>query len=221
MIENIDSLSEGFEELDKIMASMKDENPFDYSLLDDDKFKEAFSGCGEAYTDFIEKISSTPNDVSACQSAFDNLVTEWINSSGVMDGLSEDTAQLTEDMLTNMGITNAHAVVTALLAQKQFELGAANEYAAATGGNLASATDAEIAAYGAELAVQGQLTQQTAQFLLQKIKNNGITINTAADIDNIYALAQAAGATAGTLDALTAAKTGLVPILPAALTQIG
>ena len=208
MIENIDSLSEGFEELDKIMASMKDENPFDYSLLDDDKFKEAFSGCGEAYTDFIEKISSTPNDVSACQSAFDNLVTEWINSSGVMDGLSEDTAQLTEDMLTNMGITNAHAVVTALLAQKQFELGAANEYAAATGGNLASATDAEIAAYGAELAVQGQLTQQTAQFLLQKIKNNGITINTAADIDNIYALAQAAGATAGTLDALTAAKNG-------------
>ena len=206
MIENIDSLSEGFEELDKIMASMKDESPFDYSLLDDKKFKEAFSGCGEAYTDFIEKISSTPNDVSACQSAFNNLVTEWINSSGVMDGLSEDTAQLTEDMLTNMGITNAHEVVTALLAQKQFELGAANEYAAATGGDLASATDAEIAAYGAELAVQGQLTQQTAQFLLQKIKNNGITINTAADIDNIYALAQAAGATAGTLDALTAAK---------------
>ena len=206
MIENIDSLSEGFEELDKIMESMKDKNPFDYSLLDDKKFKEAFSGCGEAYTDFIEKISSTPNDVSACQSAFNNLVTEWINSSGVMDGLSEDTAQLTEDMLTNMGITNAHEVVTALLAQKQFELGAANEYAAATGGDLASATDAEIAAYGAELAVQGQLTQQTAQFLLQKIKNNGITINTAADIDNIYALAQAAGATAGTLDALTAAK---------------
>lgn len=206
MIENIDSLSEGFEELDKIMASMKDENPFDYSLLDDDKFKEAFSGCGEAYTDFIEKISSTPNDVSACQSAFNNLVTEWINSSGVMDGLSEDTAQLTEDMLTNMGITNAHEVVTAQLAQQQFELGAANEYAAATGGDLASATDAEIAAYGAELAIRGQLTQQTAQFLLQKIKNNGITINTAADIDNIYALAQAAGATAGTLDALTAAK---------------
>lgn len=206
MIENIDSLSEGFEELDKIMASMKDESPFDYSLLDDKKFKEAFSGCGEAYTDFIEKISSTPNDVSACQSAFNNLVTEWINSSGVMDGLSEDTAQLTEDMLTNMGITNAHEVVTALLAQKQFELGAANEYAAATGGDLASATDAEIAAYGAELAVQGQLSQEMAQFLLQKIKNNGITINTAADIDNIYALAQAAGATAGTLDALTAAK---------------
>lgn len=206
MIENIDSLSEGFEELDKIMSSMKDKNPFDYSLLDDKKFKEAFSGCGEAYTDFIEKISSTPNDVSACQNAFNNLVTEWINSSGVMDGLSEDTAQLTEDMLTNMGITNAHEVVTALLAQKQFELGAANEYAAATGGDLASATDAEIAAYGAELAVQGQLTQQTAQFLLQKIKNNGITINTAADIDNIYALAQAAGATASTLDALTAAK---------------
>lgn len=206
MIENIDSLSEGFEELDKIMESMKDKNPFDYSLLDDDKFKEAFSGCGEAYTDFIEKISSTPNDVSACQSAFNNLVMEWINSSGVMDGLSEDTAQLTEDMLTNMGITNAHEVVTAQLAQQQFELGAANEYAAATGGDLASATDAEIAAYGAELAVQGQLTQQTAQFLLQKIKNNGITINTAADIDNIYALAQAAGATASTLDALTAAK---------------
>lgn len=206
MIENIDSLSEGFEELDKIMESIKDKDPFDYSLLDDRKFKEAFSGCGEAYTDFIEKISSTPNDVSACQSAFNNLVTEWINSSGVMDGLSEDTAQLTEDMLTNMGITNAHEVVTALLAEKQFELGAANEYAAATGGDLASATDAEIAAYGAELAVQGQLSQQMAQFLLQKIKNNGITINTAADIDNIYALAQAAGATASTLDALTAAK---------------
>ena len=43
MISKINGLSEGFESLDKVMNSIKDKDkPFDYALLDDNKFTETF-----------------------------------------------------------------------------------------------------------------------------------------------------------------------------------
>lgn len=120
MISQINGLSEGFEELDKIMNSMKDtKTPFDYAILDDKKFKDNFSKLGDAYTDFVEKIASSPKDVKGCQSAFDNLATAFVNNSGILNGLSEDTATLTADMLKNMGVANAEEVVIDALGKRK------------------------------------------------------------------------------------------------------
>ena len=49
MINQINSLSDGFEQLDKIMASIKDEDPFDYTLLDDKALDEFKTHGGKAY----------------------------------------------------------------------------------------------------------------------------------------------------------------------------
>lgn len=121
MIAEINALSEGFESLDKIMSSIKDKNPFDYTLLDDKNFKDNFSNLGEPYEKFVEQISSSPKDIVACQSAFDELTTAWVNSTGALDELSDGTAQLTIDMLTVMGVTNAQEVVASALARKHAE----------------------------------------------------------------------------------------------------
>ncbi len=111
MIESLQSMSEGFEILDKIYADIADGETFDYTNLNDTKFKETFQGLKEEYEAFIETVSSSPNDINACQSAFDNLISAWINGKDALKDLNAENKQIAVDMLTNMGIANAEALV--------------------------------------------------------------------------------------------------------------
>lgn len=206
MISAIDGLSEGFESLDKIMSSMKGKNPFDYALLDDKKFKDTFSTAGKEYTDFIEQISSSPKDIKACQGAFDNLVTAWLNSQDILSGLSDDTKQLTIDMLEQKGVANAGEIVTAALAEKHAQVAAQKFYNAKSSVALANNT---IDEYGALLneADAAQVSKEAlAQLELSKIATNNVKIDTASDIDQVINLANAAGSSAEALGKLARAK---------------
>ncbi|RFZ75938.1 hypothetical protein DS742_26220 [Lacrimispora amygdalina] len=207
VITNINSLSEGFESLDKIMKSISDEdNPFDYALLDDKNFKEKFGDLGESYTDFIEKVSSSPKDIQATQSAFDNLVTTWIDSSGVLDGLTDENANLATAMLQNMGISNAEEVVTNRLAIAQSELAAEKYYNANASDTLNNATISEIDAFVNSGIAAGISEQALAELALQKLAVNDVKIDTSSDIDQVIGLANAAGASAAVLSKLAQAK---------------
>ena len=206
MISKINELSEGFESLDKIMASIKEEDkPFDYSLLDDKNFTETFSGL-DSYSDFIETISNSPKDIEACQSAFDNLVTEWLNSTDILDGLSEETKQLTIDMLSNMGVANSEEVIVAALAAKHNMLAAEKYYNANAGYELRNATMEEVTAFYNEASAAGVSEQAMAQLQLTKLAVNNVKIDTASDIDQIINLANAAGASSEVLEKLAGAK---------------
>lgn len=206
MIAAINGLSEGFESLDKIMSSIKSKNPFDYSLLDDKNFKETFSGLGESYENFVEKISKSPNDINACQTAFDDLLTTWLNSTDILSGLSEDTAQLTIDMLSNMGVANAETVVTEALVQKHAMLAAEKYYNANASTALANNTIDEYGAFLNEADAANVSEQALAQLELIKIAVNDVKIDTASDIDQVINLANAAGASAQALGKLARAK---------------
>lgn len=206
MISAIDGLSEGFESLDKIMSSMKGKNPFDYALLDDKKFKDTFSTVGKEYTDFIDQISSSPKDVKACQGAFDNLVTSWLNSTDILGGLSDDTKQLTIDMLEQKGVANAEEIITAALTEKHAQVAAQKFYNAKSSVTLAKNT---IDEYGALLneADAAQVSKEAlAQLELSKIATNNVKIDTASDIDQVINLANAAGSSAEALGKLARAK---------------
>lgn len=207
MISKINGLSEGFESLDKVMNSIKDKDkPFDYALLDDKKFTETFSGLGEAYTNFIEKVSNSPKDINACQSAFNDLTTDWLNSTGIIEGLSDETAQLTIDMLSNMGIANAEEVVTEALSAKHAALAAEKYYNANASETLKNATVEEYVQFLNE--ANGAEVSKTAlaQLELSKLAVNNAKINTSSDIDQVITLANAAGASAAALLELQRAK---------------
>lgn len=206
MISAINELSEGFESLDKIMASINSEDPFDYSLLDDSKFKETFSELGDSYADFIDKISNSPKDINACQSAFDDLLTAWVNSTNILDGLSDETADLTINMLSNMGVANAEEVVTSALIEKHAQLAAEKYYNVTASAALEGATANETLRILEEADAAGISTQYLAQLELAKIAVNGVTIDTNSDIDQIINLANAAGSSASALYQLAAAK---------------
>lgn len=193
MISALNNMSEGFEELDKIYSSIQDEEPFDFKLLDDEKFKETFSGLGEVYEDFIEQVTSTPDDINACQSAFDNLVTEWINSTGVLDKVTDENALLTQSMLEQMGVSNAEEIVNSrLTAQKILEKNV-----------ITDLTDATLEEVDAQAKVIEQLLNEenasdaTKAALIEiassKHQCNTTGVVTDGDVKNLLALAEAAG----------------------------
>lgn len=155
---------------------------------------------------FFNVLTNGASTAEEVQQAFNDLATSYLYSTDTLENLNDETASAIEQQLEEMGVTNANDVVTAALTYKKQELAVANMYAAETGEALANASAAEIAAFAAEQVELGNLSQEMALLLWQKISVNMTSINTAADIDNLYKLAQAAGATAETLNILSVAK---------------
>jgi len=187
ILSQVESLSKGLDQLDKIYADVYDKGDFDWSsILNSDEFKQTFSELGQVYEDFIETISNSPNDISACQSSFNNLATSYIYNSGVLDNLTEETKASTVAMLEQMGVANATGMVEARLAAQK-------EITAKCSKELSELTLAEIAA----IIKEGIVSEETAGYLqsmaIEKIAVNGVTINSEADVNNILAIAKAAG----------------------------
>lgn len=208
VIANINSLSSGFESLDKIMNSMKDKNPFNYALLDDKNFKETFSGLGEEYTKFIETISSSPNDVKGAQSAFDALTTAWLDSSGVLNNLTEENSNLAIAMLKNMGVANAEEVVTSRLTIAQEHLAAQKAYTSDMSDALSNATASEIPKLIDEATQSDIAKVALAGLAIEKANVNGTALDTSGDIENIIALTGVIGSANNALKALNILKSG-------------
>lgn len=162
MISQINGLSDGFEHLDKIMKSIQSEDPFDYTLLADDAMAEFKEFGGDAYTEFYETISANPKDLKKCQDAFNNLATAWMDGKYALEGLSDETAQLSIDMLKNMGIVNAEEVVYSRLAVQKASVIAETE-------DLSNITLEEIDNLAEENGVVGEATESWRAYFAQKM----------------------------------------------------
>ena len=129
-----------------------------------------------------------------------------MNSTGIIEGLSDKTAQLTIDMLSNMGIANAEEVVIEALSAKHAALAAEKYYNANASETLKNATAGEYVQFLNE--ANGAEVSKTAlaQLELSKFAVNNTKIDTASDIDQVIALANAAGASAASLIELQRAK---------------
>ena len=137
----VQSLSEGMNMLDQIYADIADQGDFDWSsILNNEGFQETFGGFTEEYENFIKTISSAPDDIGACQSAFDRLANAYINGSGIMDHLTDETKDMTATMLEQMGVSNAQEMVTAKLAADEAFLAEKKRNAAIASNSLANAT---------------------------------------------------------------------------------
>lgn len=203
MISAINDMSEGFEELDKIFESISDKDPFDFKLLDDDAFKETFSGLGQAYTDFIETITSSPDDINGCKEAFNDLIGAWVQSTGILSKVDDSTATLTVSMLKMMGVENADAIVTEALTANKI----AEEYAIY---DLTNATEDEIQAKYQEISAlieEGKVSGTTATALFELIAQQTIFSNQKLDVyGKISALQELALAFGITADAALGAS---------------
>lgn len=194
----INEMSTGFEKIDKIMKDVKNKGTFDYSNLADTNFTKAFSGM-DSYDNFIKTISTYPSDLGKCQDAFNDLVTDFLNSSGIIDNLTDDTADLTTAMLSNMGVSNAEELVTEALAAKHAQLAAQKYIDANASNDLKDATLDEYVQLLNEASGSEVSKAALAQLELAKLAVNNVKIDTASDIEQVIALANAAGASAANL----------------------
>jgi uncharacterized protein YoxC len=203
----IQSLSKGLDIIGKIYADVSDKGTFDWSsILNNSDFTETFGNMTNvtdeyktAYDDFIKTVSNSPDDIDACQNAFDRLTTAYIYSSGKLDKVTEETKKAAVAFLEEKGVTNADAVVTDILAAKK-------AYLAETSKDLKDATTEEVVALLNEADVADDAKAAMARYQLQKLATNGITLNTDGDIKNIESLVSACGGGITALQALANAK---------------
>ena len=194
MIDKISTeLTDGFDILDEIYADVKDGKTFDFSKLASDKFKDAFKDLEDEYTEFIETVSASPNDLNACQNAFNKLTTAFINQSGILNELSDENASVTASYLKLMGVENAEIVVEDLLASKR-------EYLAVTGKKLENATYEQIDAFIDEKdALEGEgialdeTSQKAVAYWMQKELISETPFSTLKDISQLDKLCGALG----------------------------
>ena len=118
-ISNISKTASELDTLSAIFDDVKNKGNFDFSSLTNDDFVNTFAGYTDEYNNFIRTVSESPDDINACQSAFDDLATAWVNGSGILDNLSEETKDATVNMLEQKGVANASEIVNYQLAQSK------------------------------------------------------------------------------------------------------
>lgn len=207
---DIQSLSQGLDLLDKIYADILDKEAFDFSsILNNDSFKETFSAYTDEYENFINTVSKSPDDINACQDAFNKLTAAYIKGSGVLSEVTEGTKQQTVNMLKQMGVANAAEIVEQALIENEKML-AAQKYATSQGcKDLEKATYEEINALIAEGETTEEVMKYLAKLAIEKWKANKEELKTQADCDNLLKLADYAGATAGQIRELKNAMADL------------
>lgn len=204
MIKAITGMSEGFEEFDKIYSSIKGKDPFNFSLLDDKKFTETFENL-DGFEEFITAVTTSPKDIEACQPAFDNLLSSWLDYTGILDNVTGDNAELTTSMLSVMGVTNAEAIVQEALADNIERVAIEKWFAEDASVNLANATAKDINELIEEGKQAGLAEGALVKYVAEKIVANSTALTTDGDIENLKVLARQVGVTA---DAFSKLKNG-------------
>lgn len=114
----IHSMSSGLSQLSSIYADVNDKGEFEWSsILNNENFKNTFGELGTTYDDFIKTVSSAPDDIEACQTAFDNLSGSFVSKK--ISYVTEETKDATIAFLEQNNIKNAKPLVEQTLKDKQ------------------------------------------------------------------------------------------------------
>ena len=196
----VQKLQNGFDQLDKIYSDVFDKEDFDFSsILNNQNFADAFGDLGDVYIDFIKTVSNSPNDIAACQAAFDALADAYIWNSKALSGVTDETRDATVLMLKQMGVANAAAIVDQRLAYNKEILKYKTE-------DYKDATYEQILAEYKACEAGTALQQALAELAVEKYLVNENGIKTSSDIDQLIALANSANATASALERLQDVK---------------
>lgn len=196
-LSNLETLSDGFEKVASIYNDVKDMGDFDFSSLTNTDFADLFSGTEEAkqaYQDFIDVVSSSPSDINACQSAFDNLVSEWFYAKTPLKDITEETYDLTVAWLKQKGVANAVEVADNALAQSKARAWLATK-------DLTNMTAEEISKFAEENATIGVTKDMLYQLQIQMIQVNQQGLDFSQQISALKNLAINAGIAASAMDA--------------------
>ena len=96
------------------------QNTYIKSLID--KLNEKFGKIngGESLEKFKEVLTTMPDDIEAQHEALNQLATDYLDQSSLIQNLTVDNAEYTESELKKLGVENAHEVVQSRLIQHNY-----------------------------------------------------------------------------------------------------
>lgn len=196
ILSDIESLSTGLDQLDKIYADVKDKEGFDFSSLFTDDFKDTFGGFTTEYENLVKTITESPNDINACQDAFNDLATAYIYSTDALKNLNEENKDNAVNMLEQMGVSNADAIVTEMLTSKKLAQSLEEQALAITKDGVTDATIEQIDALLGEANASDTARAYLFQLVAAEQAFNNNDLDVSGKIEKLGELATAYGQTA-------------------------
>lgn len=162
----------------------------------------------EAVANALKLLGEGSGTIEQQADAINTLADNYLHTSNILDGLTEENKQLYIIRLQEMGIINAEAIVLETLNQQKAQEADIDAILEQAGKDLVSITATEIQ----ELMDEGVITEETAQKIAalayQKQFANGNPLDTSADINNLIQLLNTLGATTSALEAYNKVKNG-------------
>lgn len=220
-LKSLSGVQSNFESLSKALKEFSDDGIIASDTLED--LAKAFGGDTEAFQNFVNVAGDSSSTFSEVQAACNKLAESWVNSSGYLSNLTEETAEMTIAQLKNIGVTNAEEVVVSALtaslwnstdasdAAAKSELRLAAETAAATAKELGlenaewNATEAKMASTGATTKAITALRLYRQETYNSALKNYDFANSTSAGIGVLLGMAKSAGIAAEKIGYLTKA----------------
>ena len=167
------------------------------TIVNDDAFNKLPSF--EKFFDILSKAGK--EDIPQVTSAMEILLQEYMSSETVLTSLNETTAGLYENILKNMGVTNASEVIENKLQQRRAET-AAQTLTLAEINNLLSGSNNNLSSTLANLAGQyNTTTQYIAAYLIKMKIASGAKVSTSASRAELEKLVKSLGIASDALSA--------------------
>lgn len=190
---SLDDLSKASESIATLSKAFKEMYDDGYVTLDTlAKIQEATGLSGDEWESYQQRLLTAKKGSKEFNDILSELTLKMLDSAFAGKDMSTVTEAEVAALLRENGVVNANALAHKYLADAK---------------NAARVVSAEEALALVNETTASETAQKAmAQFALKKIAVNNVKINTDSDIDNIIALANAAGASAKALAVLSKAK---------------
>lgn len=184
--DRLSSFSHNMENLDKAYSEFKTNG---YNSMDSLSGLENAFGNLSSYKSFIKTAGDAKSSTKQIQKAYNSLVDEYLNATGILSILNEQNKGLVQTQLEHLGITNAEELVANALNNSYLYLGSTLTTLQGKTIDVSNVTAAEIVSlYNA-----GEITKETmkklADYVAMKDYANKTTLSTDGDIQNLADLA--------------------------------
>ncbi len=160
------------------------------NTIDVDSWKDKDKKVWENYKSVAGDDSRSLTDLKRAQ---DELASSYVNSNNFLSNLKETNKDYYEGLLKEMGVINAHEIVTERLENEQKNLSIVKKELGIKASDFKNATVSEIAALYDVKSASKKASTAMYNLLSSKIKSGQVTIKTAADCQNLINMANAAG----------------------------
>ena len=160
----------------------------------------------KAWENYKEIAGDSAQSLSSLAKAQNKLASAYVNSHDFLSGLTKESQDYYEAQLTEMGVTNAHEVVTQALANKMQYLAEQKAYAKKEGEELSKASTKNLKDFIDEQGGADKVSAALFNLAVNKEMVNNHALDFSGDVSNLLSYVEAIEGANKALNALNALK---------------